>query len=153
MGSEKTYAKMPEVAGNRIPNKSWKFSLPFIPVPAAPLVSFGLRFCRKVRQRMPVNSMPRLGDVNGALKIAENGMLKVAIMSIINKALLAFAKSELPARHIAVHITRTAVAHKYCHQKLSGMKFDQLPESMPKTSTKQFMRPRAFIAVLKTNPM
>lgn len=123
---------MPPVAGNKIPNKSWKVSLPFLWLPAAPFVSLGFRFSKKVCQLSPVNSTPSRGTENGFKTIAERGMLKVAISKMKSNPLLALAKMPLPARQIAVQRTRTMVSQRYSHQKPSSRKFDQVPDLVPK---------------------
>jgi len=64
---------LPPVAGNKIPNKSWKVSLPFIWLPAAPLVSWGIRLPFRVLRLGPVNSIPSLRLSNGESTMADKG--------------------------------------------------------------------------------
>ena len=91
-------AKMPEVAGKRIPNRSRNVARPWKDAPA----ECGSKLDFSVCQLTPVNSMPRPGSLNGRMNKAEKGMLRMATIKITSRALLALANMPLPAKQSAV---------------------------------------------------
>jgi hypothetical protein len=68
----------------------------------------------------------------GFIATAETGMLSIATRRTTSSPLLVFENAELPIRQIDVQRTRIIVAYKYEYQKLSGSKFFQRPDFMPK---------------------
>jgi hypothetical protein len=120
-------AKIPAVAGNKIPNRSCQFSLQIIlskaskytyglthvsdiPLPVEPLVKCGIKFSFSVCTEIPVYTVPEVGSLNGDRKKVENGMENVARRSMANNRFDARANIADPSRHITVQNTRTAVA-------------------------------------------
>ena len=115
-------------------------------------MNLGNKLFMKVLALKPVNSVPDLGSFKGFLSKGEKGMLKVATRRMARSPLLHRAKRPLPAKHSAVHKTRTTVAQRYSTQKPSGSQFDQLPDILPKFCFRQSIRPTALSPVLKTHP-
>lgn len=101
-------AKIPEVAGNKTPNSARKVSKPANSLPFV----WGRRFDLKVSRLKPVNSIPLTGSMKAGLNKPDTGMLMIEMTRTTRRALLAFAKMELPARHRQVHTARAAVSKR-----------------------------------------
>lgn len=105
-------AKMPDVAGKRTPKRSRKVPRPPNSLPA----ECGKRLDLRVAKLTPVKLMPRTGSWNAGNTKAESGMLAIDTVKMTRRALLAFAKTELPARQRRVQTSRAAVSNRYSHQ-------------------------------------
>lgn len=98
-------AKIPDVAGNRMPKRSRNVARPLNEGSSV----CGRKLSRRVCRLMPVNCIPRSSSWKGCLKMADTGILMMANERMIIRALLALAKMPLPARQSAVQARRAAV--------------------------------------------
>jgi hypothetical protein len=101
-------AKIPDVAGKRIPNKSRNVVKPL----KWPLEESGRRLDFRVARLNPVNSMPLSGSTKAGFRRAETGILKMEKVSTTKRALLALANMELPARQRPVQKTSATVPNR-----------------------------------------
>lgn len=68
-----------------------------------------MKFLARVLRSMPVYTMPASSSMNGALKIADNGMLTTATVKMTKSKLEALEKVAEPSRHMPVQSIKAAV--------------------------------------------
>ncbi|KAH3673611.1 hypothetical protein WICPIJ_009728 [Wickerhamomyces pijperi] len=146
-------AKIPAVAGKKIPNRSWNVSLPGSSDPAAPCVNSGNKFERTVSHVGPVYSSPYSLKMNGFTNTEETGIDIVAIKSKTNNTPPHLETKVDPIKAIQMQPNNNKVEYQNSNQAPLGKNSINSPPFCPKLFNNGSMIPTTFKPEFKTCPM